>query len=130
MGATVEQRAWKALAAIEDFDEGASIFSGDDRDRAYFVNGTQVANIAEGGIALRLTRKVISAHRARFKEDPRVLLLRSGSDWIGVRPARVTDIDLVVELGRLAADVHRPAPGTPRKPPPSGPELDRRRKFH
>ena len=130
MGATVEQRAWKALAAIEDLDEGASIFSGDDRDRAYFVNGTQVANIAEGGIALRLTRKVISAHRPRFKEDPRVLLLRSGSDWIGVRPARVADIDLVVELGRLAADAHRPAPGAPRKPPPSGPDLERRRKFH
>ena len=130
MGATVQQRAWKAMASIDGFDEGASIFSDDDRDRAYFVNGTQVANTTDAGIALRLTRKVISAQRARLKDDPRVLLFKSGSDWIGVQPARLTDVDLVVELAGLAAAAHLPAPGTPRKPPPTGPELARRRRFH
>lgn len=130
MGATVQRRAWKAMAAIDGFDEGASIFSDDDRDRAYFVNGTQVANTTDAGIALRLTRKVISAHRSRLKDDPRVLLLRNGSDWIGVAPARVADVELVVELASLAAEVHLPPPGAPRKPPPSGPELERRRRFH
>ena len=118
------------MASIDGFEEGASIFSGDDGDRAYFVNGTQVANTTDDGIAIRLTRKVISAHRPRLKEDPRVLLFRSGSDWIGVQPARLTDVDLVTELAALAAAAHLPAPGTPMKPPPTGPELARRRRFH
>lgn len=129
MGATIVQRAWKAIGSTAGFEEGASIFSSDDADRAYFVNGRQVANTVDDGIELRITRKVVSAHRARFKGDPRIIL-RGSSDWIGVRPARVADLDLVRELAAMTAEANRPPAGTPPKPPPSGPELERRRKFH
>lgn len=119
------------MAATEGFEEGASIFSADDADRAYFVNGRQVANTVDDGIELRITRKVVSAHRARFKDDPRIIV-RGSSDWMGVRPARVADLDLdlVRELAAMTAEANRPPAGTPPKPPPSGPELERRRKFH
>jgi hypothetical protein len=119
---------WKALAKVDGFAEGSSIFSDDDADLAYFVNGTQVANPFDGGIELRLTRKVISAHRPRLKEDPRVTLRRSGSDWLGV--AIDADLAFVLELAELAAEAHRPPPGVTAKPPPTGADLARRRKFH
>jgi hypothetical protein len=46
---------WKTLGSVDGFMEGASIFSEEDVDRAYFVNGTQVANATDDGrIALRL----------------------------------------------------------------------------
>ena len=119
---------WTALGTVDDFAEGSSIFSNDDADRAYFVNGTQVASMhTEGRLELRLTRKVISAHRPRLKAEPSVAL-RSSSDWITV------DLDadpaLVLELAELAAAAHRPPPGVTTKPPPTGADLERRRRFH
>lgn len=124
------RRTWKALAAIDDFELGSNIFGGDD-DPAYWVNATQVANPdEEHGLALRLTRKVISAHRARLKADERVDLLRSGGDWIGLTISKPADTDLALELAELAAAAHRPADGSPCKPPPIGADLARRKRFH
>jgi hypothetical protein len=76
-----------------------------------------------------LTRKVVSAHRARLKADDRIEV-RGSSDWIGLRVARAADVALAVELAALAADVYRPADGSPCKPPPEGADLARRRRFH
>ena len=121
---------WRRLADVDGFMEGASIFSEDDTDRAYFVNGTQVANLTpDGGLALRLTRRVISQHRPRLKADPRVDLRRSGSDWIGVEVRTKDDAELAFELAQLTAAAHWPAGGVLR-PPPEGAELARRRRFH
>jgi hypothetical protein len=122
---------WKALSEIDGFDEGSSIFSEDDADRAFFVDGTQVANIVKGHtIALRLTRKQISAHRDRLVADSHVERRSRNSDWIGIRIDQHTDLALLHELARIVAEVHRPPPGVPPKPPPSGTELARRRRFH
>ena len=105
------------------------MFGGED-DVAYWVDAHQMANPVEDDlIALRLTRKVISAHRPRLKADERVEL-RGSSDWIGVRVQRPADVALVVELGELAAAAYRPADARPCRPPPTGPDLDRRRRFH
>ena len=120
--------AWRAMANVEGFAEGASIFGSDD-DPAYFVNGTQVSNLVDDDVALRLTRKVISRQRARLKEDPRVEL-RGSSDWIGISLGKRADIAFVVELAELAAEAHRPLDGATAKPPPTGAELARRRRFH
>ena len=120
---------WRKLGTIDGFAEGSSIFSNDDTDLAYFVNGTQVANIVGDKLGLRLTRKVISAHRPRLKAHAGIDLRRSGSDWVIVDLA-ATDLDLVMELADLAAAAHRPPRGVTVKPPPTGPELDRRRRFH
>ena len=130
MASRARKRAWEALAAVEDFELGEDIFGGDD-DPAYWVNATQVANlVGEDGLGLRLTRKVISAHRARLKADERVDLLRSGGDWIGLTITKPADAALAVELAELAAAAHRPADGSPCKPPPVGADLARRKRFH
>ena len=97
---------------------------------AYWVNGKQTANVVgDDHLAVRLTRKVISAHRARFKADDRIEL-RGSSDWVGVRVTAPADAALAVELVELAAAVYRPTDGSPCKPPPSGADLERRRRFH
>ena len=126
----VERQLWRALGTIDGFLEGSSIFSEDDKEPAYFVNGTQVANLTAGGVGLRLTRGVISAHRAKLKADPRVDLRRSGSDWIVVTVSSRADVDFIRGLAELAADAHRPPSGVTAKLPPTGPELARRRRFH
>lgn len=129
MGNRVVDRVWKALSAVEGFAGGQDIFGADD-DPAYFVNGTQVANMAEDAIGLRMTRRVISADRPRLRDDPRIELFKSGSDWVAVRPARMADADFVLELAETTAAVYRLPPGTPMKPPPTGADLARRRRFH
>jgi hypothetical protein len=118
------------LSTVDGFMEGASIFSESDDDRAYFVNGTQVANADGPQLALRLTRKVISEHRQRLKAEVSVDLRRSGSDWIIVDVSGDADCDLVMDLAPLVAAAHWPSGGGALKPPPEGAELARRRRFH
>ena len=123
------KETWRALGRVEGFAEGSNIFSEDDDDKAYFVNGRQVANLVEGEVALRLTRKLISANRPRLNDDERVSI-RGASDWIGVRVTSRKDIALAVELAEMIGELERPPPGVTAKPPPTGAELARRRKFH
>lgn len=131
MAPTLTSELWRALAEVDGFAEGASIFSDDDRNRAYFVNGTEVAHLHERDeLELRLTRKVISANRPRLKPDTRVDLRRSGSDWIELQVSRREDIAFALELAEMAAAAHRPPPGVTAKGPPVGAELARRRRFH
>jgi hypothetical protein len=109
--------------------DGASIFSESDDDRAYFVNGTQVASLDGTQLALRLTRAVISQHRAELKAVPNVDLRRSGSDWIIVDVQTDADAELALRLAPLVARAHWPANDV-LKLPPEGVELARRRRFH
>ena len=103
---------------------------GADGDPAYWVNAKQLANpVSDDELAIRLTRKVISQHRARLKADERVEI-RGSSDWIGVLITKAADTALAVELSELAAAVYRPTDGSPCKPPPEGADLARRRRFH
>jgi hypothetical protein len=123
------RRTWKALAAIPDLELGADVF-GEDGDPAYWVNAKQTVNmVGEHGLAIRLTRKVISQHRARLKADERVEI-RGSSDWVGLLVTKPADTALALELTELAAAVYRPTDGSPCKPPPEGADLDRRRRFH
>ena len=109
---------------------GVNVWGDHEDDPAYWVNAKQMANpVGDEELAVRLTRKVISRDRARLKADERVAL-RGSSDWIGVTVRKPADVALAVELAALAADQYRPADGVPSKPPPSGPDLDRRRRFH
>ena len=128
-GSRRAQRLWRELGRVDGFMEGASIFSDVDSDRAYFVNGTQVASADGSQFMLRLTRRVVSEHRKRLRALPNVDLRRSGSDWIVVDVQSEDDVALVRELALLVAAAHRPAGGTLR-PPPEGAELARRRRFH
>jgi hypothetical protein len=137
-------KVWAALATVDGFDEGASVFSDNDRDRAYYVNGTQVAHTEADGtsaprpratpthLALRLTRKLISADRDRLRANARVERRSKSSDWIMIDLVGATDEDLaeILYLAEQTASAHRASPGTPTKPPPDGADLARRRRFH
>jgi hypothetical protein len=106
-----------ALLAVDGVMEGSSIFGNSDEDRAFFVNGKQIANaFGEDHFELRLTRKVVSAHRTRLKADERVIL--RGGDWISLRITTPKDA------------AHAPPEGAVAKLPPTGAELARRRRFH
>ena len=106
------------------------MFGDCDRNTAYFVDATQMANfVGENALALRLTRKKISEMRAALKADPRVEFRRSGGDWIGLHFASRQDADFAVQLAGVAAELHRPT-GRPAQPPPTGADLARRERFH
>jgi hypothetical protein len=118
------------MEGVDGFAAGVSVF-GDDDEPAYFVHATQVAEVVDDRtVGLRLTRQVISAHRPRLKADPRVELKRSGSDWLHVRVDARDGVELLLELAAFAAEAYRPAPGVALKPPPTGADLARRRRFH
>jgi hypothetical protein len=124
------RRAWKAIGALDGVELGVNVWGEHEDDPAYWVNAKQMANpVGDDELAVRLTRKVISRERARLKADERVTL-RGSSDWLGVVVRKPADVALAVELASLAAEQYRPPPGVPSKPPPTGADLDRRRRFH
>lgn len=121
---TLEHR----LAAIDGVEVSESMFGHGD---AFWVNGKEIAHLeSDRVIEVRLTRAVIRDRRPALKADSRIELRRSGADWITIRMQDASDDELVVELVTLAADAHRPPAGVAPKPPPSGPDLERRRRFH
>lgn len=118
------------LPRVEGADVSPSMFS---FRPALWVNGKEVCHRdADGRYDVRLTRAVIRSERRQLVDDPRVHLRRSGSDWVEVEadPSSPADQQLLFELVRRAVEAHQPPPGTPSRPPPSGPELERRRRFH
>jgi hypothetical protein len=98
---------------------------------AFWVNGKEIAHFeADALIEIRLTRVVIRERRAALKEDSRVVLRPSGTDWITVRFKTPDDVDFVSELVSRAEEAHRSSPGTSPRPPPTGADLERRKRFH
>jgi hypothetical protein len=73
---------------------------------------------------------VIRSRREALMGDQRVDLRYSGSEWVTVRLSLPEDQGFVLELVEEAAAAHRPPPGVTPDPPPTGPELERRRRFH
>jgi hypothetical protein len=87
---------------------------------ALWVNGKEIAHLDdEDTIDIRVGRTEIRA---------RALPARSkSSDWCEIP---TNDIALVRELVDVAAAQHRADPGVTPNPPPSGADLERRRRFH
>jgi len=81
-------------------------------------------------IEVRLTRTAIRERRPELKADTRVVPRPSGADWITVHVTGPEDISFVVGLVEVAEEAHRPPEGVAAKPPPTGRELERRRRFH
>jgi len=125
--ATVLQSLRKRLLAIEDLLPGGAVFGGRE---GFWIDGTLVAELADGErIKLRLTKPLIRELRAQLDADPRVQR-RKTSDWITVRFARAADAVWIGELMARAAELYRPAEGVVPRPPPTGAELERRRRWH
>ena len=129
MATTVAARVRRALLAIDGVLTGGNTF-GD--GEAFWVNGKQIAHFrAIDQLELRLTRAVIRAERERLQADGQVTLrISSASDWIMVRFSSTEDVAFIAELALKAAAAHRPAGRVTAKPPPTGADLERRRRFH
>ena len=121
------QRVLARMARVEGVLVSPSAFA--DRD-AFWVDGKEIAHAEGDSVDLRLTRRVISEHRARLRADPRVTLRRSGGDWLEAQVAAPADAALALELFELAVAAHRPARGEAVRLPPTGAALARRRRFH
>jgi len=99
--------------------------------QAFWVNGKQIASFhGSDAIELRITRQVFREHRDRLKADRRVRRHGASSDWIDVSFGSAEDAQFVVELAEMAAAAHRAPVGVTAKPPPTGADLARRRRFH
>jgi hypothetical protein len=126
----LERSLRKAFRAVDGVLESPSAL-GTDEDIAYWVNGKEIAHWdRDGSIDIRLTRKGISGRRAELKADERVDLRRSGSDWVQVRCTSREDVALALDLFEAAVAAHAAPPGQTPKPPPTGADLARRRRFH
>ena len=116
------------IAAIAGVVESPSMFKD---DLGYWVHGKEIVHFEdEDLIEIRLTRDVIRERREELRGDPRVTLRYSGADWVTVRFSEPEDVTLVVGLIEDAADAHRAPSGVTPDPPPTGSELERRRRFH
>jgi hypothetical protein len=123
-------RVRETLCEIDGVIESSSAF-GSDEDIAFWVNGKEIAHFeCDTALDIRLTRKLISEHRPRLKADPRITLRRNSSDWLTVTFQVDEDLSFLAELAELAASAHRAPPGATPKLPPTGRDLERRRRFH
>lgn len=129
MAVTLKQRVRKQLSSLDHVEEGDAIF--DPSERGFFVDGRLVAEFAgPNTIGVRLTWPLIRDRKKTFVDDPRIDPIRSGTDWVTVQFRRANDLALVATLVELAAQQYLPPPGQPLRPPPTGADLDRRRRFH
>lgn len=121
------QRVRSRLTRIDGVLPGGAVFGGVE---GFWIDAKFVAEVLDSNrIQLRLTRPLIRELRGRLDGDARVEL-RKGSDWITVRFARDADAAFIAGLMELAAPLYRPPPGASSRPPPTGADLERRRRWH
>jgi len=113
-----------------DTIEGAALGEGAfNPGPAIWAGRREVAHIDfDGALEIRLTKQQIRARRDELLADERVTLRASGSEWLEVRVASEADIAFAMSLVRdaVAANLPTAEPG----PPPTGADLERRRRFH
>ena len=125
--ATVLRSLRARLLSVEDVLPGGAVFGGLE---GFWIDATLVAELVdEERIQLRLTKPLIRELRAELDGDPRVER-RKTSDWITVRFARTADAEWIGQLMERAAALYRPAAGVIPRPPPTGSDLERRRRWH
>lgn len=118
------------LAACCDRTDGVAIGEGAFRPGpALWVGKREVAHFDDDRtLDLRLTRTEIRRRRAELRNDPRVALRRSGSDWLELTLERPQDIAWAADLVLDAVEANRPS--APTGLPPTGAGLERRRRLH
>jgi hypothetical protein len=117
------------IRRLPDVEEGESAFG---PGPGFWVGGKEVVHFdAPNLVDVRLTRAEIRASRAELRGDERVTLrASSSSDWLEARMTGPDDVAFVAGLVERAVAAHRPdGDGLP-KPPPTGADLERRRRFH
>lgn len=117
---------WTRLTAITDVVESDSMFTD---GLALWVNGKEIAHLHHDHLEVRLTRSVIRA-RPDLTEPPFVSRRTPSSDWVIIELEATESQDLALAAVSAAAYAHSPPPGTTPAPPPTGADLERRRRFH
>lgn len=124
----LRKRLTARLRRVEGVVESPSTFG---PGHAFWCSGKEIAHFdAADVVDVRLTKSVIRELRPLLRNDQRVELRKAGSDWIAVHVSSSDDIAFVVELAERAARAHRAGAGETAKPPPTGSDLERRRRFH
>jgi Family of unknown function (DUF5519) len=101
------------------FGPGPAVWVGK-REIAHFDNKLTVD--------VRLTKSVIRARRSELAADGRVKLRSNSSHWLEVGITSAADVDFALLLVRDAVTANLPT--APPGVPPTGVELQRRRRFH
>ena len=118
---------WDRLTQIEGVVESESMFVADD---ALWMNGTEIAHRHGAHLEVRLTRQVIRS-RADLVAPEFVARRSRSSDWIVIDLSASPEAETLAHAAvDAAAEAHRPPDGTTAAPPPTGPELERRRRLH
>jgi hypothetical protein len=107
-----------AVIAEGAFSPGPALWVGK-REIAHF-DGVQTLDV-------RLTRSNIASRRSELRANNRIVL-RPGSDWLEVKIESPGDVELAISLVKeaVAANLETAMPGSP----PTGADLQRRRRFH
>jgi hypothetical protein len=96
---------------------------------AVWVGKREIAHVDRDGLLdIRLTRQVIRDRREELRSDPRIGLRSSSSDWLEIRVE--TEVDLNDALTLIRAAIAANSPTAVAGPPPTGADLERRRRFH
>ncbi len=96
---------------------------------ALWVGRREIAHFDdERTLDVRLTKAVIRQRRDEFESDERIALRRNASDWLEVSIGSADDAEWARRVVRDAVEANLPtaAAGLP----PTGTELERRRRFH
>ncbi len=96
---------------------------------ALWVGKREIAHLdGEQTLDVRLTKSVIAGRRSELRGDNRVLLRPGTSDWLEVKIESPQDVEFAISLVKEAVAANRKTalPGSP----PTGADLQRRRRFH
>jgi Family of unknown function (DUF5519) len=97
--------------------------------QAIWVGKRDIAHIdANGALDIRLTKTELRARRQELQMDSRITLRSHASDWLEFRVD--TDEDLEDGVSLISDAIAANLPSAPTGPPPTGPELERRRRSH
>lgn len=125
--ATLRDELRSRLLATDGVLPGGAVFGGLE---GFWIDAKLVAEVMDATrVQLRLTKPLIRELRPRLEGDARVEL-RKTSDWVTLRLRTKADAAFAGELIGLAAPLYAPAPGTASRPPPSGADLEKRRRWH
>lgn len=116
----------KRLGELPGGSVGQSSFSS---GPALWVGKREVAHLDDPQtLDIRLTKEVIRSRRSSLSSDGRIVLRPNSSDWLEVRIESEADMEFALSLAEdaIAANRGSAAPG----PPPTGADLQRRRRFH
>jgi len=123
---TVQARVIDGIGGIDGVAIGESAFSD---GPGVWVGKREIAHFDDDNtLDVRLTKAAIRSRRDALRADERITMRPNASDWLEIRITTDADVEFAVSLVTDAAAANRPTakPG----PPPTGSELERRRRFH